>query len=289
MGTRKLRRHTVTLVAGVGAVAGLLVGVPASPAAAAGGVVGKVTTNGTLLNVRTGPSTAEARTGFVPHGRGVTIMCQTSGDKIRGNVRTTRLWDRLADGTYVSDAYITRPKTALPSCARLDAGTSVGQVQPPATHGPEVSASGWTLPIPGGVGSGYRTKDRPTHDGIDVGAVKGTPIRATAAGTVITAECNASTKNCDVDGSLKVGGCGWYVEIQHPGKVVTRYCHMVKRPSVAVGDKVTAGQIKGYVGSYGNSSGPHLHFEVHTSAAPALRTNAVEPVAFLKTKGVIVR
>jgi uncharacterized protein YraI len=288
MGMRKWRRATVALVATAGTVAGII-GLQAAPAAAASGVVGKVNTGGVLLNVRKGPSTAENRTGFLPHGRKITVSCQTSGEKIRGNVRTTRLWDRLADGTYVSDAYVVRPTTALPSCATLDASTTVGQVQPPAAHVPDLSASGWTSPIAGGVGSGFRTKDRPTHDGIDVAATKGTPIRATAAGTVITAVCNASTNNCDVDGSLKVGGCGWYVEIQHPGKVVTRYCHMVKRPAVKVGDKVTAGQTIGYVGSSGNSSGPHLHFEVHTSAAPALRTNAVEPVAFLKTKGVVVR
>jgi murein DD-endopeptidase MepM/ murein hydrolase activator NlpD len=79
------------------------------------------------------------------------------------------------------------------------------------------------------------------------------------------------------------------VEIQHVGRVVTRYCHMVRRPLVVVGQRVAAAQIIGYVGTSGNSSGPHLHFEVHTNAAPATSRNAIEPVAFLKAKGVTLR
>jgi Peptidase family M23 len=92
----------------------------------------------------------------------------------------------------------------------------------------------------------------------------------------------------DVDGNRTLSGCGWYAEIQHAGGWVTRYCHMVRRPSVTVGQTVTEGQVIGYVGTSGSSSGPHLHFEVH-SAAPATQANAQNPVPFMRARGVIIR
>jgi murein DD-endopeptidase MepM/ murein hydrolase activator NlpD len=282
MSMRKLSRLALTI-----ASAGTLVAGVAAPALAADtGVTGKVSTSGLQLNVRAGASTDTEKVKTLKPGTKITIECQEVGQRIAGRVRTTKLWDRLTDGAYVSDAYISR-KAKPPLCEDLD--EPVGQVMPPATHAetPTASASGWVAPIPGIVGSGFRTKERPSHDGVDIGAKKHTPILATAAGTVIVSECNASTNNCDVDGSPKVLGCGWYVEVRHLSDVVTRYCHMIKRPSVKVGDKVKAGQVIGYVGSSGNSSGPHLHFEVHTGS-PATRKNATEPTAFLKAQGVAI-
>jgi murein DD-endopeptidase MepM/ murein hydrolase activator NlpD len=60
---------------------------------------------------------------------------------------------------------------------------------------------------------------------------------------------------------------------------------MLNRPNIRVGQRVQAGQPIGSVGSSGNSSGPHLHFEVHTGA-PADNSNAVNPVIFLRKAGV---
>jgi len=286
MRTRKVSRLALTVIASAGTLGGLVAGAAGPALAADAGVAGKVSTSGLALNVRTGPSTAAERVSTLKPGARFTIECQEPGQKITGKVRATRLWDRLADGTYVSDAYVAR-KAKPPRCADLE--EQVGQVLPPATHEtPTASAAGWVAPIPGTVGSGYRTKDRPSHDGGDIAADRWTPILAAAAGTVIVSECNASTNKCDVDGSPKITGCGWYAEVRHQDDVVTRYCHMVRRPSVKVGAEVKAGQVIGYVGTSGNSSGTHLHFEVHTGA-PATRTNATEPTAFLKAHGVVVR
>lgn len=154
-----------------------------------------------------------------------------------------------------------------------------------------ISDVGWTSPVPGSpVCSGYRTPERPAHDGVDICSTRGTPIRAAASGVVITMECNASKLDgtpysCDVDGGPTILGCGWYVEILHISGAVTRYCHMGERPKVEVGQLVKAGQHIGFLGSSGNSSGPHLHLETHT-ADPAYPSNATEPTAFFAERGV---
>jgi murein DD-endopeptidase MepM/ murein hydrolase activator NlpD len=153
------------------------------------------------------------------------------------------------------------------------------------TFAGETSAAGWTVPVLADVVSGFRTPERPTHYGVDLGAPKGTVIHAAAAGTVITAKCNVSAGwSCDRDGSSSIQGCGWYVDILHAANIITRYCHMVSRPDVVVGQSVTAGQPIGHSGSSGNSSGPHVHFEVHENGDPG-HDGAIDPVAFMVKVG----
>ncbi|ADD45060.1 M23 family metallopeptidase [Stackebrandtia nassauensis] len=162
---------------------------------------------------------------------------------------------------------------------------------------PRICAAGtgsgkWAKPVNAGIVSGYRTSERPDHHGIDFGAARGTTIKAVGAGTVKTVTCNASTGagqpySCNIDGGVHIMGCGWYVEIQHADKTVTRYCHMVSRPSVNEGQKVNAGQKLGKVGNSGNSSGPHLHFEAHGDY-PADPGNAIDPRKYLKDRGISV-
>jgi murein DD-endopeptidase MepM/ murein hydrolase activator NlpD len=152
----------------------------------------------------------------------------------------------------------------------------------------EVTAAGWTRPAPGVIVSGFRTASRPDHLGIDIGAPRGSQIRAAADGVVTLVACNATLEgapySCDVDGSPAVAGCGWYVNIRH-GDVVTRYCHQLTRPDVSVGQVVAAGTPIGVVGSSGRSSGPHLHFEVEFSPAGGGRT-LTDPIAFMAARGV---
>ncbi|GAA3382743.1 M23 family metallopeptidase [Cryptosporangium minutisporangium] len=143
----------------------------------------------------------------------------------------------------------------------------------------QVTGAGWTVPALGQVGSGFRTPDRPGHAGVDIIAPRYAVIRAASGGIVVTSKCNASTGNCDVDGSPSVKGCGWYVDIAHTTGLTTRYCHMVSRPLVTVGQTVVAGQPLGRIGSSGNSSGPHLHFETRVNG------DAVNPVSFMAARG----
>ncbi len=85
------------------------------------------------------------------------------------------------------------------------------------------------------------------HEGIDYGAATGTPIYASDGGTVTLAGVYGGYGNC--------------VEIKHSGGYSTRYGHM-SRFAVSQGEKVYQGQVIGYVGNTGRSTGSHLHFEV---------------------------
>ena len=113
---------------------------------------------------------------------------------------------------------------------------------------------------PGGyhISSNYGYRDDPKnpgttkfHKGIDLAANGGTPILAAADGIV------------EVANSTDSWGYGWgyYVRIKHDGGYETLYAHCSKI-AVSKNEEVYAGQVIGYVGSTGNSTGPHLHFEV---------------------------
>jgi murein DD-endopeptidase MepM/ murein hydrolase activator NlpD len=244
-----------------------------APASAAATVVGVISTGGTPLNVRTGASTSATVVGSLANGASVALVCQVAGPPVQGTVRTTSNWDMTAAGRYISDAFVQRG--AIGACASNPTGPTL------ATPG---SSNGWVKPVPGRPGQRFRPASNPHHDGVDIMEPRSTPIHAVNAGTVVTVTCNTSGPSCDVDGSPSVRGCGWYVEVRHGSQVVTRYCHMVKRPSVTVGQKVTSGQIIGYVGTSGNSSGTHLHFEVHLTSGYAQSANAVDPVAFMSQR-----
>ncbi|MEO3925350.1 peptidoglycan DD-metalloendopeptidase family protein [Micromonosporaceae bacterium B7E4] len=219
--------------------------------------------------------------------------------KFYEKLKTVRNWQkrsltRVAQAVQVSafpDAYAkheplaTEIVNALTGGAARAAGTDLGLG---CADGAEIAASGWTAPIPGAVGSGFRTASRPSHNGVDIGAAKyTTQIRAAAAGRVLVSRCDPDRRgrlSCNVDGFPGKGGCGWYVDILHAGNVITRYCHMVSRPMVSKNDMVEAGQVIGRVGSSGNSSGPHLHFEVHLRGDRS-RHGATDPVPFMRDRG----
>lgn len=118
-------------------------------------------------------------------------------------------------------------------------------------------SGGFTWPLPGynkitsewGMRNHPITGERKLHDGFDISGylVNGKPIVAAASGTVILSQYYWGYGNC--------------VQISHGTGVVTLYAHC-SALAVKVGDVVSAGQVIGYVGSTGNSKGPHLHFSV---------------------------
>ncbi|WP_230080001.1 M23 family metallopeptidase [Alteripontixanthobacter maritimus] len=101
---------------------------------------------------------------------------------------------------------------------------------------------------------------RKRHKGVDLAAPTGTPVYATADGIVERANWFSSY--------------GLYVSLGHGANLQTRYAHM-SRLAVSGGDRVKKGQIIGYVGSTGRSTGPHLHYEVRIAG------KAVNPVPYM--------
>jgi murein DD-endopeptidase MepM/ murein hydrolase activator NlpD len=151
---------------------------------------------------------------------------------------------------------------------------------------PVVPARRWTLPLPPGsyeLTSGFGARWGRLHAGVDFAAPSGTPIHAAADGVVLDAGC--TSPRCDIPGSTQMPGCGWRVNINHGGGILTRYCHALAL-NVTAGQQVTAGQIIGWVGSTGHSTGPHLHFELHRDAPPATNETATDPIPYLQSAGL---
>lgn len=101
---------------------------------------------------------------------------------------------------------------------------------------------------------------RRNHKGVDLAAPTGTPVFATADGVVSRADVFSTY--------------GLYISLQHGAALETRYAHL-SRLAVAAGQRVNKGDIIGYVGSTGRSTGPHLHYEVRMDGV------AVNPIPYM--------
>ena len=112
----------------------------------------------------------------------------------------------------------------------------------------------------GPVTSGFGWRWGRMHEGVDIGAGSGTPIVASASGTVIYAGW--------------MGGYGNLVVIDHGGGIATAYAHQ-SSIAAGVGQAVAQGQVIGYIGCTGHCFGSHLHFEVRVNGA------AVDPLGYL--------
>lgn len=159
----------------------------------------------------------------------------------------------------------------------LAQGLAVANTPPPPPPAPERASRDRDAAAPEGSGA---TNVRPgtgrvtsqfgrrwgrLHAGIDIAAGVGAPIYATAAGTVKSAGWE--------------GGYGRAVRIVHGDGTVTVYAHM-SRLLVSDGERVSAGQQVGKEGNTGQSTGPHLHFEVRINGTP------VNPLTWLRKRGV---
>jgi len=127
---------------------------------------------------------------------------------------------------------------------------------------------GYIWPIQGPITSyyGYRNISvggNTFHSGIDISAKTGTPIKAAQSGAVSRSGWG--------------GGYGYVVYIDHADGSQTRYAHM-SNMNVDVGANVSQGQVIGWVGSTGASTGPHLHFEIRHAG------NSIDPLTYLRVE-----
>jgi murein DD-endopeptidase MepM/ murein hydrolase activator NlpD len=168
-------------------------------------------------------------------------------------------------GTLVASIQAQHDKIDAEFTAASNAWTAQLRSSPDTTPGP----SGFLRPVSGPVTSPFGTRTDPitgvtaVHSGIDLGAPCGTPIKAAAFGTVFQVVPVAAS-----------GGYGNMTIIKHGGNIATLYGHQ-SSIIVSPGQVVAIGQVIGYVGSTGKSTGCHLHWEVRVNGAP------VNPAAYL--------
>jgi murein DD-endopeptidase MepM/ murein hydrolase activator NlpD len=164
---------------------------------------------------------------------------------------------RLTSVRESKSEYLHEVEGLLAQSAAL--GAAIRSAQSGPTDGTP-SSSGLIWPVSGPVTSGFGMRWGRMHEGIDIAAASGTPIHAAAGGTVIWAGW--------------LGGYGNLVVIDHHNSLATAYGHQ-SAIATAVGASVSQGQVIGYVGSTGHSTGPHLHFEVRVNGTP------VDPLGYL--------
>ena len=143
----------------------------------------------------------------------------------------------------------------------------IAELAQAAANGPALGDGTFIRPVPGPITSGFGYRTDPVtgatafHAGLDFGAPCGTPIKAAGTGVILSAGFNS-------------GGYGNMTLINHGNGLSTLYGHQ-SSIIVSAGQSVTQGQVIGYVGSTGKSTGCHLHFEVRVGGNP------VDPSGYL--------
>jgi murein DD-endopeptidase MepM/ murein hydrolase activator NlpD len=172
--------------------------------------------------------------------------------------------DRLAgvredkDAALAHMAHLQALSASLADRIRAAQSASPSPVAPVSTGAP--SAAGFVWPVHGVLTSYFGWRWGRMHEGIDLAVGSGTPVVASAAGTVIVAGW--------------MGGYGNLVVIDHGNGIATAYGHN-SGITVGYGQQVAQGQLIAYSGNTGNSTGPHVHFEVRVNGMP------VDPLGYL--------
>ncbi len=139
-------------------------------------------------------------------------------------------------------------------------------------HKQVVTRARWYRPSAAGIVSPYGMRDGRLHKGVDFGANYGAPIRAIGDGVVVGTGYQSGES-----------GYGQITIIRHANGFYSAYAHQSSMV-VHAGERVAAGELIGYVGSTGHSTGPHLHFEMRTEA----HGGQVNPLPWLRSHGVDV-
>src|SRR3569623_139282 len=158
---------------------------------------------------------------------------------------------------------LTLPAGAIAAAMLIAARPAAAQTEPPTAAQISVKVHNLTEGANAPLGKRYHPIHHRymRHMGVDLAAPSGTPVYASADGTVGKAEW--------------FGGYGYYIQIEHGGDIETRYGHL-SAYAVAAGDHVHKGELIGYVGATGDATGPHLHYEVRIAG------DAVDPMPYLE-------
>ncbi|MCC0096794.1 MULTISPECIES: M23 family metallopeptidase [Streptomyces] len=205
---------------------------------------------------------------------------RNSTRRTRIAIGATALGAALALGAGTTAAFAdTAPETALTGTAALVAAQAKAQASVAAANTAAKAVVAWQKPVStytlsatfGKGGTMWSHK----HSGQDFACPVGTPVKAASAGTVVKAGPNGGG-----DGPAY----GNAIVIKHANNTYSQYAHLSKI-KVRIGQKVAKGSQIALSGNTGNSSGPHLHFEIRTTPNYG---SAVNPVAFLRNAGVTV-
>jgi murein DD-endopeptidase MepM/ murein hydrolase activator NlpD len=165
---------------------------------------------------------------------------------------SSALQARIADYQQEADA-VAKEESGLVALIRSAEASDRASRGGDGGFDPRTSAAGLIWPLRGPVTSGFGYRWGRLHAGIDIGVDVGTPIHAAKAGTVILAKW--------------VDGYGNYTCVDHGGGFSTCYAHQ-SRLGVSAGQHVDKGQVIGWSGNTGHSTGPHLHFETRVNGDP---------------------
>lgn len=211
--------------------------------------------------------TASVRQGVAQEARLISARVQQQAI-LRGELLASQ--DRLAGAKASKGRALTATKDQIEAevaeaealraaSAEIAAKLRASSSSPPP-GAPATAPGGLAWPVSGPITSPFGPRWGRMHEGIDFGVGSGTPIHAAAPGVVTY--------------------CGWmsgygnFTIVEHGGGLATTYAHQ-SSIAVSCGQQVSQGQVIGYVGSTGHSTGPHLHFEVRVNGAP------VDPLGYL--------
>ena len=200
------------------------------------------------INLRAGPGREYPRLSYLEAGRQLTLIARYGE------------WVKVENGS-TETGWVRSDLLGLPEAAINVLPETTDFLPPPPR---------WVWPTTGEMTSSFGWRSQPFrsfHDGLDLANRAGTPIVAASAGRVIQAGW--------------CGGFGYCVEIDHGEGITTLYAHMLKRPPVASGDTLAAGDLVGWMGNTydkrrgGFSTGVHLHFITKVNG------KAINPLRFL--------
>jgi murein DD-endopeptidase MepM/ murein hydrolase activator NlpD len=175
------------------------------------------------------------------------------------------LYAKLTSGKKTSLCYVVRNTSNEGTFECYDPNQKAASSSSTSAFG-----NGFVIPVNGTKTSSFGPRFHPilkkhvNHNGVDWGAPTGTPVHAATGGKISRANVSSSYGNI--------------IYINHPGGMQSRYAHLDKfAVGISLGVTVKAGQLIGYVGTTGRSTGPHLHFEFHVGGKP------VDPLAMRST------